>query len=56
MIKLKNLILESEEEYRGSHQAPGKDFGAPLHDLTKIYPDDIYSPLAERYYGDNDPS
>lgn len=41
-------------EYRGSHTAPGPDFGAPLHDLTgggQMYPADIYSPQAAQFYG-----
>lgn len=40
--------------YRGSHTAPGPDFGAPLHDLTgggQMYPADIYSAKAVQYYG-----
>lgn len=40
--------------YRGLHEAPLKDSGAPLHDLTgggRIYPDDVYGPMASRYYG-----
>lgn len=40
--------------YRGSHTAPGPDFGAPLHDLTgggQMYPPDVYSPKAVQYYG-----
>jgi len=41
-----------ENEYRGSHTAPSKSYGAPLHDLTQIYPADIYSSNASRYYGD----
>lgn len=41
----------TEEDYRGQHQAPGPDNGAPLHDLTGIYPDDIYGPKAAQYYG-----
>jgi hypothetical protein len=42
----------SEEDYKGQHLAPDKDGGAPLYDLTKIYPDDVYSSKAEQYYGD----
>lgn len=41
-------------DYRGSHAAPGPDFGAPLHDLTgggQMYPADVYSPKAAQYYG-----
>jgi hypothetical protein len=41
----------SAADYRGLHTAPMKDSGAPLHDLTKIYPDDIYSNNAAQYYG-----
>ena len=41
-----------ENEYKGSHKAPNKFRGAPLHDLTQIYPDDIYSNKAVAYYGD----
>lgn len=40
--------------YRGSHTAPGPDFGAPLHDLTgggQMYPADVYSTKAAQYYG-----
>lgn len=45
---------ESLLDYRGSHTAPGPDFGAPLHDLTgggQMYPADVYSPKAAQYYG-----
>ena len=45
--KIKNVPTE----YRGLHTAPMADSGAPLHDLTNIYPDDIYSYKAEQYYG-----
>jgi hypothetical protein len=40
--------------YRGSHTAPGPEFGAPLHDLTgggQMYPSDVYSSKAAQYYG-----
>ena len=45
------------DDYRSTHLAPNKD-DAPLHDLTKLYPDDIYTlPLATaaRYYGHGSP-
>lgn len=51
MIKLKDLLWETGE-YRGSHKAPDKTY-APLHDMTQVYPDDIYSNEAPRYYGHN---
>lgn len=43
-----------DTSYRGSHTAPGPDFGAPLYDLTgggQMYPADVYSPKAVQYYG-----
>jgi hypothetical protein len=40
--------------YRGSHQAPDADYGAPLYDLTEMIPDDIYGPRGERLYGIGD--
>ena len=48
------MWLENDEDYRGIHQAPGSD-AAPLHDLTQFYPDDIYGPMAARYYGHGEP-
>lgn len=34
------------------HEAPTRgDAAAPLHNVTGIYPDDIYSSMAARYYG-----
>jgi phage portal protein BeeE len=44
---------ESGDDYRGNHRAPGRDSGAPLHDVTgngEYYPDDIYGPKAVRLY------
>lgn len=39
-------------DYSGSHEAPTKgDASAPLHNVTGLYPDDIYGPMAARYYG-----
>jgi GNAT superfamily N-acetyltransferase len=43
-----------DTSYRGSHSAPGPDFGAPLHDLTgggQMYPSDVYAESAARIYG-----
>lgn len=42
------------DDYAGSHRPPMRDSGAPLHDVTgngTVYPDDVYSPQAVRYYG-----
>ena len=47
------VYFENSEDYRGQHQAPTAGEGsAPLWNLTEIYPDDIYSSNAARYYGD----
>lgn len=40
-----------DTSYRGEHQAPGPEDGAPLWDLRGIYPDDVYGPMGARYYG-----
>ena len=50
--KISNLVNEAAEDYTGSHKAPDKMRGTPLYDLTGVYPDDIYSNNAARYYGD----
>jgi hypothetical protein len=47
-------VGKSALSYRGSHKAPGPDFGAPLYDLTgggQMYPADVYSAKAAQYYG-----
>ena len=45
------MIRINEESYRGQHKAPSSRGGAPLHDMTVLYPDDIYSKKAVQYYG-----
>lgn len=42
-------------DYRGQHQAPGKD-GAPLYNLAIVYPADVYSANGPQYYGVGDGS
>ena len=39
------------DPYQGSHKPPSESYGAPLHDLTNIYPEDIYSSKALNLYG-----
>ena len=46
--------LSSGSEYRGQHTAPGKGSGAPLHNMSDVYPDDIYSTESTRLYGVGD--
>ena len=50
LIKLIKENIDDEDSYRGLHQAPMKDSGSPLYNLKDIYPDDIYSPNAVKYY------
>ncbi len=49
--------LLNEDDYRGEHSAPSSNGDdAAIHDLTKLYPDDIYGNDAARsygHYGDN---
>ena len=55
MIKLKDLLIEIDDSYRGLHTAPDPSNGAPLYDVTNVYPDDIYTLdliTATRYYGE----
>ena len=42
---------DPDTSYRGDHRAPDADYGAPLHDLTQMIPDDIYSSQGRRLYG-----
>lgn len=41
----------SKPSYQGQHAAPIRDSGAPLHNLSSVYPDDLYSAMGSRYYG-----
>lgn len=45
---------EVDDDYRGSHTAPGPDFGAPMHDVSSngMYPQDFYSAKGLHYYAD----
>ena len=47
-------IWFENEDYRGTHKAPTENYGAPLYDLTNIYPEDVYGPNGARYYGHGD--
>ncbi len=57
-VKTQATSISSEvadEGYRGSHTAPTRSSGAPLHALNQTYPDDIYSNKASQYYGHGEP-
>jgi hypothetical protein len=50
--KIKEAYQEPiEQSYKGQHEAPMRDSGKPLHDLTDVYPEDFYSFEAPRLYG-----
>lgn len=52
----KGEVPFSVKDYRGVHTAPEKDgYAAPGHNLTDMYPDDIYSSKGAQYYGDGSP-
>lgn len=45
--------INEDEDYRGEHSAPSNNgYDQPMHNLGGIYPDDIYSSNAAKYYGD----
>lgn len=46
---------QKKPDYRGWHEAPSKAYGSPLHDMTMMYGEDIYTPNAERYFGERRP-
>ena len=43
-------IPDDDEGYRGQHGAASAESGAPLYDMTRIYPDDFYSASGHRFY------
>jgi hypothetical protein len=53
---IQKQVETNVEDYKGQHQAPMRDSGKPLHDLTDVYPEDFYSSKAVQYYGTGDPS
>jgi hypothetical protein len=47
--------IKEDEDYRIQHKTPSKDYGATMDNLTKLYPNDIYSNKALQYYGEGYP-
>jgi len=37
------LEVYAGDDYKINHRPPGPEHGAPLHDLTQVYPDDVYT-------------
>jgi hypothetical protein len=54
-ILIKNATFNEDDDYHGEHSAPEKDRRNTLDDLTDVYPEDIYSGVGARYYGQGDP-
>jgi hypothetical protein len=50
-VKPVGYMASGSIEYQGEHKPPSESYGAPLHDLTQAYPEDIYSNKALHYYG-----
>lgn len=48
-------IIAQETEYRGNHTPAIREKGSSLDDMSDVYPDDIYSGMGARYYGDSLP-
>ena len=47
-----NWYRLGQSDYRGEHESPDKTSGSPMHNIIGIYPEDFYSHLGPRYYGD----
>ena len=43
-----------DADYKGQHSAPMSGDNAPLHDLSQVYPEDIYGSKGLQYYGTGD--
>lgn len=52
----KDAPSQAAEDYRGEHEAPMHDSGAPLSDLKGVYPDDFYGAQGQQFYGIGDGS
>ncbi len=52
-MKTFKQYLSEKESYAGEHTAPDSSNGAPMHNISGVYPDDIHSSNGPRYYGDN---
>lgn len=50
MKTFEQFVVESEE-YHGEHSAPDPGSGAPHHNLSGVFPDDVYSSHGLRHYG-----
>lgn len=50
MIKILKRRRNSED-YKIKHRPPNPDNGAPAHNLTEVFPNDIYSSKAKQYWG-----
>ena len=51
----KAILKKADEDYRIQHTAPTSDGGAPIHNLSGVFPDDVYGPKGAQYYGHSVP-
>ena len=49
-----NAQRVNDADYKGQHSAPMSGDNAPLHDLSQVYPEDIYGSKGLQYYGTGD--
>ena len=45
------MQISQADDYRGAHEPPDREYGAPLNDLTSMIPSDVYGPAGPRLYG-----
>lgn len=46
-----NWYKKAQDIYKRPHEAPDHTNGSPIHNLSGIYPEDLYSAEGGRYYG-----
>lgn len=59
ILAYKKMLIEStNDSYKGEHEAPDPESGAPMHDVTAngIFPSDFYSGIGATHYCEGDHS
>lgn len=53
---ISDVPFSSDEDYRGFHQAPDRNNGAPMHNIADgMYPEEVYGPNGAALYASTDP-
>lgn len=51
-----DVPFSKDEDYRGFHQAPDRNSGAPMHNIADgMYPEEVYGPNGAALYASTDP-